>query len=73
MIIDYIVSGIYLEMLEKGLITSMMINKSNNWLAWFLDFDVNYSERKERLFMYVEFGIKQLMKRVTIYVFIRII
>lgn len=51
----------------------MMINKSNNWLAWFLDFDVNYSERKERLFMYVEFGIKQLMKRVTIYVFIRII
>lgn len=47
LIIDYIVGGIYLEMLEKGLITSMMINKSNNWLAWFLDFDVNYSERKE--------------------------
>lgn len=32
MIIDYIVGGIYLEMLEKGLITSMIINKSNNWL-----------------------------------------
>lgn len=48
----------------------MIINKSNNWLAWFLEFDVNYSKKKG-LFMCTEFGIKQLM--ITICVFIRTI
>lgn len=40
-----IIGGIYLEILEKGLITSMIINKSNNWLMWFPEFDVNYSKK----------------------------
>lgn len=48
----------------------MIINKSNNWLAWFLEFDVNYSKKKG-LFMCTEFGIKQLMKRLqSAYLFV---
>lgn len=61
-----------MEILEKGLITSMIINKSNNWLAWFLEFDVNYNKKKRIIHVY-RVWYQTIDETITICVFIRII